>query len=110
MALKRDKSRKRKDSLRFVVISPKAAAPLTFSDRLLSNANLNFPRRAAAALIAAVFLCAGSALFAVGVRDRGLPLGIAGSLAVFYGIGWARAACDGRLPGGRLRLIPWSHK
>ena len=103
---KRDKSRK-KDSVRFAVISPKAADPLSFSDRLFSRANLSFPRRVAAILLAAVCLCAGSALVALGVRDRSWIIGIPGALATLYGVLWARVACEGRLPGGRLRMIPW---
>lgn len=106
MAHKRDKSRK-KDSVRFAVIHPKSFAPLSFSDRLFAQANLSFGRRVAAVLFAAASLCAGSALVALGVRDRSWPLGVPGALAVLYGVMWARAACEGRLPGGRLRLIPW---
>ena len=106
MADKRNKSRK-KDSVRFAVIHPKAFAPLSFSDRLFAQANLSFGRRVAAVLYAAVSLCAGSALVALGVRDRSWPLGVPGALAVLYGVMWARAACEGRLRGGRLRVIPW---
>lgn len=106
MARKQNKSRK-KDSVRFAVIHPRTSAPLSFSDRLFAQANLSFGRRAAAILYAAASLCAGSALLALGVRDRSWLLGVPGALAVLYGVMWARAACEGRLPGGRLRVIPW---
>jgi len=106
VADKRDKSRK-KDSVRFAVIHPKSSTPLSFSDRLFAQANLSFGRRVAAILYAAVSLCAGSALIALGVRDRSWPFGVPGALAVLYGVMWARAACEGRLPGGRLRVFPW---
>ncbi len=110
MGLKRDKPGKKKDTVRFAVISPKADDPLSFSDRLFSRANLTFPRRVAATLIAAVFLCAGPALIAFGVRDRSWFFGVPGLLGALYGVMWARVACEGRLPGGRLRLAPWGRK
>jgi len=103
---KRDKSRK-KDSVRFAVISPKADDPLSFSDRLFSRANLSFPRRVAAIFIAAVCLCAGSSLVALGVRDRSWLIGVPGAMVALYGVLWARVAFEGRLPGGRLRMMPW---
>ena len=106
MTHKRDKSRK-KDSVRFAVISPRATDPLSFSDRMFARANLSFARRVAVILISAVSLCAGSALFALGMRERSWLLGVPGALAVVYGVQWARVAYEGRLPGGRLRLIPW---
>jgi hypothetical protein len=110
VAAKRDRPRKKKSVLRFSVIDPKADAPLSFSDRVFSRANLSFARRVAATLIAALFLCAGSALLAFGVRDRSWLLGVPGLLAALYGVLWARVACEGRLPGGRLRLVPWGRK
>jgi len=110
LAHRRDKPTKKKDSVRFVVISPRASGPLSFSDRLFDPANLSFPRRVGATLISAVCFCAGSILIALGARDLDWFLGLAGALAVFYGVGWARVALEGRSPGGRLRLNPWRRR
>ena len=110
MTPRRDKPTKKKDSVRFAVISPKASSPLSFSDRLFDPANLSFPRRVGATLIAAACFCAGSVLIAFGVRYRNWFVGLLGPLSILYGIAWARIACDGKLPGGRLRLNPWRRK
>lgn len=110
MAPRREKPTKKKDSVRFVLISPRASGPLSFSDRLFDTANLSFSRRIGAVLITAVCFCAGSILVALFARDRNWSLGIPGVLALIYGIGWARVSLEGRMPGGRLRLNPWRRK
>jgi hypothetical protein len=110
MVPRHDKPTKKKDSVRFVVISPKASGPLSFSDRLFEPANLSIPRRAGAVLITAACFCAGSVLVAFFARDLNWVFGILGLLAVVYGVGWARVSLEGKLPGGRLRLNPWRRK
>jgi len=117
MASKRAKSSKRrKDSLRFVLIPPKPTQLLEFSDRLLrkdararagADPNLPFSRRAAAALISAVWIAAGIAATAYGVRERSWGPGLLGPALLLYGIAWFRLAYVGRSAGGRLGLNPW---
>jgi hypothetical protein len=77
---------------------------------LFDPANLSFPRRVGATMIAAACFCAGSILIALGARDLNWFLGLAGAFAVFYGVGWTRVALEGRSPGGRLRLNPWRRR
>lgn len=124
MASKRARpSKSRKDSLRFVLIPPKPTRLLEFSDRMYrkdaratvagvrrdaaSEPNLSFSRRVAAALIAAVWICAGGAAAAYGVREGAWVPGVAGPVLLLYGIAWFRVAHRGRSAGGRLRLKPW---
>jgi hypothetical protein len=111
MAPGRDsKSKRKKEAVRFVVISPKVSTPLKFSDRLFDPANLSFSRRIGAALIAAACIFAGLALTALGLRDGSWFIGLLGPAAIFYGTAWGQVAFGGRLRGGRLRLNPWRRK
>lgn len=128
MAPKRgDRSRKKKDDVRFVIIRPKSSGRLKLPDRLFQPErtgpalsvrakvppmgrhlpNLSLPNRIMAALIAAVCICAGLAMIVLGVRNGTWLLVLLGPFGVWYGIAWVRVADEGRLPGGRLRLNPW---
>jgi len=124
---RRDRSRKKKDDLRFVVIKQKPSGRMKLSDRLFHPGrivparsvrakvpplesylpNLSLPNRIMAILIAAICICAGLALIMLGLRDGKWLLVLLGPFAVFYGIAWVRVAHEGWLPGGRLRLNPW---
>jgi hypothetical protein len=123
MAPKRgDRSRKKKDDVRFVIIRPKPSGRIKLPDRLFHPArsvrvkvpplerhlpNLSLPNRIMATLIAAICNCGGLAMIVLGVRNgKWLPV-LLGPFAVWYGIAWVRVAHEGRLPGGRLRLNPW---
>jgi hypothetical protein len=119
--------RPRKAALRFVLIAPKPARLLEFSDRLLQGgavrrargsrgkwpaqtrpaATLSFARRIAAFLIAALFLCAGLAAMLFGAREGEWLSGALGAAAFLYGIGWSQAVCRGTMADGRLHLNPW---
>ena len=128
MATKRgDRSGKKKDDVRFVIIKPKSSGRLKLSDRLFQPErpgaarsvrakvsppeghlpNLSLPKRIVAALIAAICICAGLATIVLGVRNGNWFLVPLGPFGVWYGIAWVRVAREGWLPGGRLRLVPW---
>ena len=128
MAPKRgDRSRKKKDDVRFVIIRPKSSARLKLPNRLFQPErtdparfvrakvppmeshlpNLSFPNRIMATLIAAVCICAGLAMIVLGMRNGTWLLVLLAPFGVWYGIAWVRVAHEGRLPGGRLRLNPW---
>jgi hypothetical protein len=128
MALKRaDKSRKKKDGVRFVIIRPKSSSRMKLPDRLFHPVrtslarsvrakgsplesplpNLSFPNRILAILIAAICICSGLAMIVLGVRNGKWLLVLLGPFGIWYGIAWVRVAYEGRLPGGRLRLNPW---
>jgi len=129
MAPKReDRSRKKKDDVRFIVINPKPSGRMKLSDRLFQPErtgpdrsvrakarplesqlpNLSLPKRFIATLIAAVCVCAGLAMIILGVRNGKWPLVLLGPFSISYGIAWVWVAHEGWLPGGRLRLNPWS--
>ncbi|MEW6720922.1 MAG: hypothetical protein AB1346_10780 [Thermodesulfobacteriota bacterium] len=110
MTGRRGKTGKRKDSLRYAVISPAESAPLDFSDRLAGSPNLSFARRAGAALLSAASLCIGAILAAFGMGERSWLSGLIGLSSILYGIGWARTAMSGKSPEGRLRLNPWRRR
>ena len=125
---RRNRSEKRKDDVRFVVIKPKRSNRMKLPDRLfhpdrtgsvgnvrakapsLENhqPNLSLPNRFVAILLAAVWLCAGFAMIVLGVRHEKWILALLGPFGIWYGLAWVRVAHEGRLPGGRLRLNPWS--
>lgn len=128
MAAKRgDRSRKKKDDVRFVVIKPKPSSRMKLPDRLFHPErtgevrtfrpkdppleshlpNLSFPNRILATVFAAVCVCAGLAMIALGVQYERWLLLLTGPFGIWYGIAWVRVAYKGRLPGGRLRLNPW---
>jgi hypothetical protein len=128
MAPKRaDRSRKKKDDVRFVVIRPKPSNRMKLPDRLFQPErtaparsvrskfppqenplpNLSLPNRIVATLLAAIWLCAGIAMTVFGVRNGKWLLALLGPFGIWYGLAWVRVAHEGRLPGGRLRLNPW---
>ncbi|MGB7629834.1 MAG: hypothetical protein WBM29_01990 [Candidatus Deferrimicrobium sp.] len=129
MAPKRgDRSRKKKEDVRFIVINPKPTGRMKLPGRLFTPEragparivrakarpleshlpNLSLPKRFLATLIAAVCICAGLAMIILGVRNGKWLLVLLGPFSVSYGIAWVWVAHDGRLPGGRLRLNPWN--
>ena len=129
MAPKRgDRSRKKKEDVRFIVIKPKPSSRMKLPGRLFHPEragparsvrakarplesplpNLSLPKRFIAALIAAICICAGLAMIILGVRNGKWLLVLLGPFSVSYGISWVWVAHEGRLPGGRLRLNPWS--
>ena len=129
MAPKRgDRSRKKKDDVRFIVIKPKPSGRMKLSDRLFQPEragtarserakarpleshlpNLSLPRRFIASLLAATCICAGLAMIILGVRNGEWLLVLLGPFSISYGIGWVWVAHEGWLPGGRLRLNPWN--
>jgi hypothetical protein len=119
---------KKKDDVRFVIIRPKPSGRMKLPDRLFHPErtgparrarakvppleshlpNLSLPNRIMATLIAAICICAGLAMIVLGVRNGKWLLVLLGPFGVWYGIAWVRVAHEGRLPGGRLRLNPWS--
>jgi hypothetical protein len=123
-----DRSRKKKEDVRFIVINPKPSVRMKLPGRLFHPEgagparsvrvkarpleshlpNLSFPKRFLAALIAAACICAGLAMIILGVRNGKWLLVLLGPFPVSYGIAWVWVAHDGRLPGGRLRLNPWN--
>ena len=123
MAPKRgDRSRKKKDDVRFVIDGPKPSVRLKLPGRLFHPArsvrakvplieshlpNLSLPNRIMATLIAAICIYAGLAMIVLGVRNGKWLLVFLGPFGVWYGIAWVRVAHEGWLPGGRLRLNPW---
>ena len=129
MAPKRgDRSRKKKEDLRYIVINPKPSGRMKLPGRLFHPGgagpapsfrakdrplesplpNLSLPKRFLATLIAAVCICAGLAVILLGVRSGKWLLALLGPFSVSYGIAWVWVAHEGRLPGGRLRLNPWA--
>jgi hypothetical protein len=131
MAPKRgDRSKQKKDNLRFIVIKPKPSGRMKLPGRLFHPdrsgparsvrakarplesqlPNLSLSNRFMAALIAVVCICAGLAMIVLGVRNGKWLLVLLGPFAVSYGIAWIWVAHEGRLPGGRLRLIPWDRR
>ena len=128
MARKRgDRSRGKKEDVRFIVINPKSSGRMKLPDRLFRPEgagparsfrakarplesplpNLSLPKRIIATMIAAIFICAGLAMIILGVRNGKWLFVLLGPFSVSYGIAWVWVAHEGRLPGGRLRLIPW---
>lgn len=128
---KRDnRSRKKKDALRFVVISPKPTSRMKLSDRLFGqersgpvrnlrtklpllesdHPNLSFSQRFIAILLAAVCIWVGMAIIVPAVQNGKWLIALLGPFAIWYGLAWIRVAYDGRLPGGRLRLNPWGRE
>jgi hypothetical protein len=123
-----NKSRRKKDSLRFILINQKSSGRLRFSSRLFHpervgsvrslrtkappledhQPNLSFSRRFVAAMVAVIFICAGVAMIVLGLQDEKWIVAILGPFAAWYGLAWLRVAYEGRLPGGRLRLNPWN--
>ena len=119
--------RKKKDSVRFLVISPKPSNRMKLSDRLFrpepagsvrnarakvplletDHPNLSFSQRLLALLFGAVWFCVGLAILILAIQDRKWLVAILGPFTIWYGLAWFRVAYDGRLPGGRLRLNPW---
>jgi hypothetical protein len=131
MATKRgDRSRKKSADLRYILIKPKLSGRIKLPDRLFHPErtgptriirakvspleshlpNLSLPNRIMATLIAVVCICAGLAMIVLGMRNGKWLLVLLGPIGVWYGIGWVRVAHDGRLPGGRMRLIPWGRR
>ena len=129
MAPKRgDRSRKKKEDVRFIVINPKPSGRMKLPGRLFRPdgagparsfrakarplesplPNLSLPKRIIATMIAAIFICAGLAMMILGARNGKWLLVLLGPFSISYGIAWVWVAHDGRLPGGRLRLNPWS--
>lgn len=124
------RSRKKKDSVRFVVISPKPSSRMKLSDRLfrpessglvrnfrakvplleVDHPNLSFSQRLMAILLAAVSLCSGLAIIVLAIQHGKWLIALLGPFAIWYGFAWFRVAYEGRLPGGRLRLNPWSRE
>ena len=128
MAPKRgDRSRKKKDDVRYILIKPKPSGRIKLPDRLFHPErtgaarsgraqvspleshlpNLSLSNRIMAILIAAICICAGVAMIVLGMRNGTWILMLLGPFGVWYGIAWVRVAHKGRLPGGRLRLNPW---
>lgn len=129
MPSERDKkTRKKKDTVRFILVKPRPSERLKLSTRLFhpgkgeslrslrtralpledQEPNLSASRRFAAALIAAVLLLLGLAMILSGVRNDLWLIVLIGPFSIWYGLAWLRTAYAGRLPGGRLRLNPWS--
>jgi hypothetical protein len=127
----RNRSRKKKDDVRFVVIRPKTSRRLKLPDQLFHPKrsrparsvwpkvdpkalplesylpNLSLPTRIMSILIAALSIGASLAMIVLGVRNGKWLLVLPGSVGIWYGIAWVRVAHEGWLPGGRLRLNPW---
>jgi len=122
--------KKKKDTVRFVVISPKPSNRMKLSDRLFrpesagplrnvrtkvpllesDHPNLSFSQRLISILLAGVSLCAGLAIIVLAIQHRKWVIALLGPFAIWYGLAWVRVAHDGRLPGGRLRLNPWGRE
>jgi len=129
MAPKRgDRSRKKKDDVRFIVIKSKPSGRMKLPGRLFQPGgggparsvrakarpleshlpNLSLPKRFIATLIAAICIFAGLAMIILGIRNGKWLLVLLGPFPVSYGIAWVWVAHEGWLPGGRLRLNPWN--
>lgn len=122
-----DRSRKKKDDVRYIIIKPQPSSRIKLPDRLFHPEqtgparsvrakvsplesdlpNLSLPNRIMAILIAAICICAGLAMLVLGVQNRKWLIMILAPFGVWYGIAWIRVAHEGRLPGGRMRLNPW---
>ena len=121
-----NRSKKKKDNVRFVVTRPKSAGRLKLPDRLFHPArsvrpeivskalplesylpNLSLPTRAMSILIAAICISASLTMIVLGVRNGKWLLALPGPFGIWYGIRWVRVALEGYIPGGRLRLNPW---
>ena len=125
---RRNRSREKKEDVRFIVINPKPSGRMKLPDRLFHPEgagparsfrakawpleshlpNLSLSKRFIATLIAATCFCAGLAMIILGVRNGKWLLVLLGPFLVSYGIAWVWVAHEGRLPGGRLRLNPWN--
>jgi len=125
---RRNRSREKKEDVRFIVINPKPSGRIKLPDRLFHPEgagparsfrakarpleshlpNLSLGKRFVATLIAAACFCAGLAMIILGVRNGKWLLVLLGPFLVSYGIAWIWVAHEGRLPGGRLRLNPWN--
>jgi len=125
---RRNRSRKNKEDVRFIVINPKSSGRMKLPDRLFQPErsgparsvrakarplesqlpNLSLPKRFIATLIAAICICAGLAMILLGLRNGKWLLVLLGPFSVSYGIAWVWVAHEGWLPGGRLRLNPWN--
>ena len=125
---RRNSSRKKREDVRFIVIKPKPSDRMKLpgslfhpggpgpsrafraKDRPLEShlPNLSLSKRIMATLIAAICFCAGIAMIIFGIRNGVWLLVLLGPFPVSYGIAWVWVAHEGRLPGGRLRLIPWN--
>ncbi len=121
MAKKRgNRSRKKTDNVRFLVIKPKPFSRIGLSERLFQTGrtslyqlestqpNLSIPKRIVALLLAAIWFFIALAMIVLGLRKGKWLLVLIGAIGAFYGIGWVRVAHVGRLPGGRLRPNPWA--
>lgn len=126
-----NRSRKKREDVRFVVIRPKTSRRLKLPERLFHPErtgparslrpkvepkasplesylpNLSLSSRLASILIAALCIGAGLAMIVHGVRNEKWLHALPGPFAFWYGIAWVRVAYRGRLPGGRLQLNPW---
>jgi hypothetical protein len=125
---RRDRSRKKKADVRFIIIKPKSSSRMELPDRVFHPErigparsvrakvpllesylpNLSLSSRIMATLIAAICIYAGIAMIFLGVRNEKWLLVLLGPFGVWYGFAWVRVAHEGRLPGGRLRLNPWA--
>jgi hypothetical protein len=125
---RRDRSRKKKADVRFIIIKPKSSGRMKLPDRVFHPErigparsvrakvpllesylpNLSLSSRIMATLIAAICIYAGIAMIFLGVRNEKWLLVLLGPFGVWYGFAWVRVAHEGRLPGGRLRLNPWA--
>jgi hypothetical protein len=125
-----DRSRKKKDDVRYIIIKPKPSGRIKLPDQLFQPErirparslrakvspleshlpNLSLPNRIMATLIAGIAICAGLAMIVLGARNEKWLLVLLGPFGVWYGIAWARVAHEGRLPGGRMRLSPWGRR
>lgn len=131
MAPKReDRSRRKKEDVRFIVINPKPAGRMKLPGRLFHPEgagpargfrakarpleshlpNLSLADRFIATLIAAICICAGLGMIILGMRNGTWLLVLFGPFPVSYGIAWVWVAHEGRLPGGKLRLNPWNRE
>ena len=126
--IRRNRSRKNKEDVCFIVIKPKPSDRMKLPGSLFRPGgtgparffraksrpleshlpNLSLPKRFLATLIAAICFCAGLAMIIFGVRNGTWLLVLLGPFSLSYGIAWVWVAHEGRLPGGRLRLNPWN--
>jgi hypothetical protein len=124
---RRDRSRKKKADVRFIIIKPKSSGRMKLPDRVFHPErigptrsvrakvpllesylpNLSLSSRIMATLIAAICIYAGIAMIFLGVRNEKWLLVLLGPFGVWYGIAWVRVAHKGWLPKGRLWLNPW---
>ena len=131
---RRNSPRKKKDNVRFVITRLKSPDRLKLPDRLFHPERTNLARsirskvepkasplesylpnlslstRMMSILIAAISIGASLAMIVLGVRNGKWLLALLGPFGIWYGIAWVRVAHEGWLPGGRLRLNPWSRE